>query len=108
MGIYFDTDLNKGDVKFLILLFTGLWIIYLPVWCMVKLMKIIFRSISGSVDKRRMSAKVNRFDKDLRENLQDYEDGHITAEELNEIVRDYDSRNGRISVKLTRLQPKGK
>lgn len=31
MGIYIDTDLDKSTIVLLICLFTGLWVIYLPI-----------------------------------------------------------------------------
>lgn len=102
MGIYIDTDLNRRDIKILILIFTGLWIIYLPVWCIIKLVKIIIRTAKEGA----LNAKKKRFEKDLQEYMQDYKDGYLTEEELDEIVKDYSSRDSRISVSLTNLQPK--
>ena len=102
MGIYIDTDLNRRDIKILILIFTGLWIIYLPVWCIVKLVKLIIRTVKDVA----LNAKKKRFEKDLQEYMQDYKDGYLTEEELDEIVKDYNSRDSRIGVSLTKRQPK--
>lgn len=44
----------------------------------------------------------DHFEKNLQEHLRGCEDGHITAEAFDEIVRNHDLRDGRISVKLTR------
>lgn len=104
MGIYIDTDLNRRDIKILILIFTGLWIIYLPVWCIVKLVKLIIRTVKDVA----LNAKKKRFEKDLQEYMQDYKDGYLTEEELDEIVKDYNSRDSRIGVSLTKRQPKDK
>lgn len=101
MGIYIDTDLNRRDIKILILIFTGLWIIYLPVWCIVKLVKLIVRTVKDGA----LNAKKKRFEKDLQEYMQDYKDGYLTEEELDEIVKDYNSRDSRIGVILTKRQP---
>lgn len=101
MGIYIDTDLNRRDIKILILIFTGLWIIYLPVWCIVKLVKLIVRTVKDGA----LNAKKKRFEKDLQEYMQDYKDGYLTEEELDEIVKDYNSRDSRIGVSLTKRQP---
>lgn len=102
MGIYIDTDLNRRDIKILILIFTGLWIIYLPVWCIVKLVKLIISTVKDGA----LNAKKKRFEKDLQEYMQDYKDGYLTEEELDEIVKDYNSRDSRIGVSLTKRQPK--
>ena len=104
MGIYIDTDLNRRDIKILILIFTGLWIIYLPVWCIVKLVKLIISTVKDGA----LNAKKKRFEKDLQEYMQDYKDGYLTEEELDEIVKDYNSRDSRIGVSLTKRQPKDK
>lgn len=66
------------------------------------LMKLIIRTVRN----RNLNARKTRFEKDLQAYLQDYEEGYITEEELDEIVRDYDSRDGRISVSLTRRRQK--
>lgn len=102
MGIYIDTDLNRRDIKILILIFTGLWIIYLPVWCIVKLVKLIISTVKDGA----LNAKKKKFEKDLQEYMQDYKDGYLTEEELDEIVKDYNSRDSRIGVSLTKRQPK--
>lgn len=51
-----------------------------------------------------MNAK-KKFEKDFQEYLRDYEYGYLTKEELDEIGWDYNSRDGRISVSLTKRQP---
>lgn len=101
MGIYIDTDLDKSTIVLLICLFTGLWVIYLPVLGIVKLVKYIH---SSSVEHR-LNSKKKKFEKELQEYIQDYEDGALTEDELDDIVQDYNSRDGRISVSLTKRQP---
>lgn len=62
----------------------------------------IHLQVSESADKRRLEAKKREFERDLQGYMQDYINGYLSEEELDEIVKDYNSRDGRISVAQTR------
>ena len=93
--IYFPSD----AFIWLVIIVGIILMIVLPVRWLVKL---IIRTVRDGA----LNAKKKKFEKDLQEYLQDYKDGYFTEEELDEIVKDYNSRDSRISVSLTNHQPK--
>ena len=93
--IYFPSD----AFIWLVIIVGIILLIVFPVRWLVKFIVRSARDVA-------LNAKKKRFEKDLQEYLQDYKDGYLTEEELNEIIGDYNSRDSRISVGLTKRQLK--
>lgn len=68
--------------------------------CLIIILPIrwIVKSIARTTSEGILNAKKKKFEKDIQEYMQDYEDGYLTNEDIDEIVKDYNSRDKNISV----------